>query len=314
MRAHTDADHRLLEYSSDGEYLAGVAPFLFDGLQAGEPGLVVASARNLAAVRDALGPAVDGRLRFADSDTWGSGNVASRVLAVEWTIRKLLATAKRCRYVGEFTWPGVARRREWCRHEAAANILRPSSLVSTLCTADTRASPAEFLADLRRTHPIIAPDRANPDFVEPWSYLTQLDDSSYHPAPPNAVTSTAVDDRDLRAVRQRVSAAASAAGLTEYQTQCLTLAATEIVANAVHHGGTVATIKSWAQGPRFCCEVSDHGAGIDDPIAAYRPPAPAGGRCGLWLARTFSDELRIVSSAAGTTVRMSFTLPGAPVR
>lgn len=288
--------------------MAGVAPFLIDGLKAGEPGLVVASARNLAAVRDVLGSAGDGRLRFADSDAWGSGNVPSRVLAVEWTIRKLLSTASRCRYVGEFTWAGVARRKEWCRHEAAANLLRPSSLVSMLCTADTRANPAAFLEDLRRTHPIIAPDRVNPDFIEPWAYLTQLDGNSYYPAPRHAVTSLAVDEQDLRPIRQRVQTAAQATGLTDHQRQRLALAATEIVANAVRHGGTVTTVKTWAEGNRFCCEVSDNGMGIDDPIAGYRPPAPAGGRCGLWLARTFSDELRIFSSAAGTTVRLSFTL------
>lgn len=289
--------------------MAGVAPFLLDGLQAGEPGLVVVSARNLAAVRDVLGTDGDGRLRFADSDAWGSGNVPSRVLAVEWTIRRLLSDALRCRYVGEFTWSGAARRREWCRHEAAANLLWPSSLVSMLCTADTRVNSAAFLTELRRTHPIIAPDHANPDFIEPWIYLTHVEDSSAHPAPPDAVTSTAVDDQDLRVVRQRVLVVAQAAGLTDYQLQCLGLAATEIAANAVHHGGTVATVKTWTAGPRFYCEVSDNGAGIDDPIAGYRPPAPAGGRCGLWLARTFSDELRIFSSDAGTTVRMSFILP-----
>jgi len=289
--------------------MAGVTPFLFDGLKAGEPGLVVASARNLAAVRQMLGSDGDDQLHFADSDTWGSGNVPSRVLAIDWTIRKLLATASRCRYVGEFTWLGAARRKEWCRHEAAANLLRPSSLVSMLCTADTRVNSAAFLEDLRRTHPIIAPDRANPDFIEPWIYLAQLNGNSYHPAPLHAVTSTAVDDQDLSAVRQRVRAAAQAAGLTEHQMQRLALAATEIIANAVHHGGTVATVKTWTAGARFFCEVSDNGAGIDDPIAGYRPPAPGGGKCGLWLARTFSDELRIYSSDAGTTVQLSFTLP-----
>lgn len=62
--------------------MADVTPFLFDGLKAGEPGLVVASARNLAAVRQVLGSDGDDQLHFADSDTWGSGNVLSRVLAI----------------------------------------------------------------------------------------------------------------------------------------------------------------------------------------------------------------------------------------
>ena len=85
------------------------------------------------------------------------------------------------------------------------------------------------------------------------------------------------------------------------------LLSTEIVANALQHGGTAARVTTWAQGSSFCCEVSDTGPGIADPIAVYRPPEPARGRCGLWLAQTFCDDLRIVTSPTGTTVRMSFT-------
>lgn len=303
------ADHRLLVYRSEGEFVSGVAPFLFEGLAAGESGLVVASAAKIAAARDALGEEASRRVRFADSDTWGSGNVPARVLAVEWTMRKLLVTAGRCRYVGEFTWQADGQRREWRRHEAAANLLYTSSQVSMLCTADTRTTSAELLNDLRRTHPIIAPDRSNPDFIEPWTFLAQLDGTLFHPVPLHADRSMAVDDTDLHPMRERVTRAAQTAGLTKYQTQCLALAATEVTANAVHHAGTAATITTWVQGARFICEISDKGPGITDPLASYRPPAPAGGKCGLWLARTFCDDVRIVSSPAGTVVQLIFTRP-----
>jgi anti-sigma regulatory factor (Ser/Thr protein kinase) len=300
-------DHRLLEYGSDEEFAGGVAPFVLEGLRVGEPVLVVASPRNLVTMREVVGTRAGERVRFADSDGWGSGNVAARVLAVEWAVRRLLATAVRCRLVEEFTWRGAAQRKQWCRHEAATNLLHTSSQVSMLCTADTRASTGAFLDDLRRAHPILAPDRRNPRFVEPWTYLARLDDEAYRPAPPDADTSTALAAGDLAALRQRISAEAQDAGLGEYQRQCLALAATEIVANALQHGGTPARVTTWAQGPSFCCEVSDTGPGIADPITVYRPPEPARGRCGLWLARTFCDDLRIVTSPAGTTVRMSFT-------
>lgn len=303
------ADHRLLEYGSVEDFVAGVMSFLFEGLEANEPGLVVASAGNIAAVRNALGADASQRMRFADSDTWGSGNVPARVLAVEWAIRNLLAEAGRCRLVHEFTWRGEAQRRQWCRHEAAANLLRTSSHVSALCTANTRMHPADFLHDLRQIHPIIAPDYSNADFVEPWTYLAQLDNNPHLPAPAQADTSTAVNDADLRVMRQRVTAQARTAGLGDYQTQSVALATTEVVANALRHAATAATIKTWTQGSWFICEVSDTGSGMADPLDAYRPPAPAGGRCGLWLARTFSDELRIISSPTGTVVRMSFLRP-----
>ena len=300
------ADHRLLEYRSDTAFVAGVMPFLSDGMRLAEPCLVVASARHVAMLQDLLGSDAAHRVRFADATEWGSGNVPARVLAVEWILRKMVASAARCRFVGEFTWPAPAQRREWCRHEAVANLLHKSSPLSMLCTVDTRATSAEFLEGMHHTHPIIAPDRPNPDFVEPWDYLARLDSAS-RPAPPHADTSTAADELDLRPMRDRVSADARVAGLTDYQVQSLALATTEVVANVLHHAGTIATIKTWTEESRFCCEVSDKGPGIADPIAVYQPPAPAGGRCGLWLARTLSDELLIASSDSGTTVLISYS-------
>jgi anti-sigma regulatory factor (Ser/Thr protein kinase) len=74
-------------------------------------------------------------------------------------------------------------------------------------------------------------------------------------------------------MRQRVTAQARTAGLGDYQTQSVALAATEVVANALRHAATAATIKTWTQGAWFVCEVSDTGPGIADPLDAYRPPS-----------------------------------------
>lgn len=300
-------DHRLFEHDSDEQFLAHVVPYILEGLEVGEPALLVCSPRMIRLAQDTLGAEASEQVRFADAETWGSGNVAARVLAIDWDIRKMLGAASRCRVVQEFTWQAAPQQREWLRHEAATNLLRPASEVSFLCTADTRTHSPEYLAELRRTHPLIAPDRPNDEFVDPRSYLSQADTRLDTPAPPTADSSEAIQDADLHAMRQRVTAAARTAGLSEYQIQCVALAATEVVANALHHAQKPATIRTWDEENLFSCEVSDHGSGIQDPLASYRPPAPAGGRCGLWLARTFSDEVRIVSSPEGTIVRMTFS-------
>lgn len=284
--------------------------FLAEGRESGEPCLVVASARHLAMLRARIDPADISRMRFADSAEWGSGNIPARVLAIESAIRKMVAAASRCRFVGEFSWPGTAQRREWGRHEAAANLLHASAPLSMLCTVDTRGAARDYLDSLHQTHPIIAPDRPNPDFVEPWSYLARLDGAAGAPAPPQAEMTTVADELDLHPMRTRVSAQARAAGLGRYQIQSVALALTEIVANVLHHAGTLATIRTWTEQSRFYCEVRDEGPGIGDPLAGYQPPVPAGGRCGLWLARTFSDELLIASSAGGTAVRICYRRAG----
>jgi anti-sigma regulatory factor (Ser/Thr protein kinase) len=299
-------DHRLLEYGSDEQFLAQVVPYILEGLEVGEPAVLVSSTRNLRLAKDTLSPEANELVRFADAESWGSGNVAARVLAIDWDIRKMLGTASRCRVVQEFTWQAAAQQREWLRHEAATNLLRPAAEVSLLCTVDQRTHPPEYLAELRRAHPVIAPDRRNDEYVEPRRFLAQADGTLDSITPIAAEISTAAQDSDLHVMRQRVTNAARAAGLGEYQIQCVALAATEVVANALHHAHKPATIRTWDDADQFACEVSDKGPGIDDPLASYRPPAPAGGRCGLWLARTFSDEVRIVSSPEGTIVRMTF--------
>jgi anti-sigma regulatory factor (Ser/Thr protein kinase) len=58
-------------------------------------------------------------------------------------------------------------------------------------------------------------------------------------------------------------------------------------------------------GERFVCEVSDDGAGLDDPLAGFVPPRPGhSSGAGLWVARQLTQQLELVPSARGTTVRL----------
>ena len=81
----------------------------------------------------------------------------------------------------------------------------------------------------------------------------------------------------------------------------LLLAATELCANAVEHatwesGGVV--IRARTQGADVVLEVEDDGDGLSWPLLALEPPDPEAehGR-GLWLVRTFTDE--VVPEVAG---------------
>jgi hypothetical protein len=58
-----------------------------------------------------------------------------------------------------------------------------------------------------------------------------------------------------------------------------------VLTNADRHGGGVRAIRIGRVGERYVCDVSDHGPGLDDPLAGYLPPRPghpAG--AGLWVA------------------------------
>lgn len=86
----------------------------------------------------------------------------------------------------------------------------------------------------------------------------------------------------------------------------LLLAATELCANAVEHatwqgGGVV--LRASTTGADVVLEVEDDGGGLTWPMLALEPPDPRAehGR-GLWLVRTFTDEVTPDASAAGRTV------------
>jgi hypothetical protein len=52
-------------------------------------------------------------------------------------------------------------------------------------------------------------------------------------------------------------------------------------------------------------EISDHGPGLDDPLAGYLPPHPGHARgAGLWVARQMTRRLAMTSSSRGLTTRL----------
>lgn len=81
------------------------------------------------------------------------------------------------------------------------------------------------------------------------------------------------------------------------------LAVSEIVTNAVVHGGGTGVLTLWVERDRLTCRVTDTGPGMADPAAGCTPPPPsAPGGYGLWLARNLTSTLLVSTSSAGTTV------------
>jgi serine phosphatase RsbU (regulator of sigma subunit)/anti-sigma regulatory factor (Ser/Thr protein kinase) len=87
----------------------------------------------------------------------------------------------------------------------------------------------------------------------------------------------------------------------------LLLAATELCANAVEHatwraGGVV--VRAFTEGADVIVEVEDDGGGLAWPLLALEPPDPRAehGR-GLWLVRTFTDEVTPDTSDGRTRIR-----------
>src|SRR6185503_4655827 len=103
--------------------------------------------------------------------------------------------------------------------------------------------------------------------------------------------------------RERLARELASASVPEATALDVLVAATEVAANAVRHGGGIAEVRAGSVSGRFVCEVIDRGAGFDDPAAGYLVPRAGIGK-GLWVARQLAWRLESFHSPRGFTVRL----------
>jgi anti-sigma regulatory factor (Ser/Thr protein kinase) len=108
---------------------------------------------------------------------------------------------------------------------------------------------------------------------------------------------------DLELFRERLARELVAESVPEARVLDMLLAGTEVAANAVQHGGGIREVRVGRAHARFVCEVTDGGAGFDDPAAGYIAPREGTGK-GLWVARQLTWALESFRSPRGFTVRL----------
>jgi anti-sigma regulatory factor (Ser/Thr protein kinase) len=295
--------HDGLLYRSSEDYLAGVLPFVHEGLAAGQPTLVAVPEPSLTLIREGLNGAT-ASVEFADMTRVGR-NPGRIIPAIHHFLDA--HPAERTRFVGEPIWPGrsEAEIREATRHEAMVNEVFADELVDILCPYDASQLDAAVVADAWRTHPTVidnAERHASTHYTDPQRIYAEADPLS--PEPPNDVPVIAVQADDLAGVRSFVRHFAHDIGLTPRRTQDLVLAVNEIATNTIVHTQAAGTLQIWAEPQSVICEVRDSGF-ITDAFVGRRPPSDAAdhGR-GLWMTHQLCDLVQVRSTAAGTTIRM----------
>ncbi len=271
--------HEAVAYRDAGELLTGVVPFLEQGLEEGEPTLVAVSRANADLLQAELGPlAAD--VRFADIETIGRN--PARIIPF-WLDFVDEHGGRPVRGVVEAVWPGrsAAEAEEWRRHEALLDAAFASSGTWSLlrpCEAGVLAAvesspPSDFFAGELNGRP---PGTAGFEF----------------------------DRHDLAEVRRRVEESAEAAGVPPLQASDLVVAASELAANSVAHGGGAGTLRVWTEGSSLVVEFQDGGT-IENPLVGQvRPTITQEGGRGLWLVNQLCDLVQIRSGEDGTVVRL----------
>ena len=109
---------------------------------------------------------------------------------------------------------------------------------------------------------------------------------------------------DLHDVRSLVAVGACAGGLPPRRVSDLVVAASELAANSILHGGGRGLATVWDDGDAVFVEVADAGTMADPNVGRERPDPTAQSGRGLYIANQLCDEVAIDSGRSGTRIRL----------
>ena len=303
--------HEAYLHRGDEEFLPGALQYVREGLALDETVVVVEPGPRLAMVRDALGD--DGEaVTFLDIAEVG-GNPGRLLPLLASAVAEHSGAGRGLRVLGEGTHAGrrPTEIAESLVHEALVNhSFGPGPGWRLLCPYDVAAlSPAVVEAALR-SHPAWCGPAGGgpcPTYVPAGdgSDLATLTGDTPLPPPTDVVLRGEFGRRDLPAVRRTVRQFARSCGLPEEKIADLELAASELAANSVRHGGGTGSVGMWREPDAVVVEFTDAGR-LDDPLAGRRRPEDrqASGM-GLYLVHQLCDLVQVRTGPAGTTVRIS---------
>ncbi len=293
--------HELLHYEQDDALVDIAAPFLEDGLAAGDAVVTVLDARKRDLLHAALGARAKGVAWIDVASHYTRPEAA--VADYDARLRALLrGGVPYVRLFGELPpLRSEAQCDAWIAYDAILNRVFDHHPVSVLCGYDERAVPDRVLAAARESHPVVHGHGPNEAFGDPAAIVR-----AHTPDPeplPGLRTIPAADG--ARALRRALVAAMTVAGLGPDAISGMVLAANEVVANVYRHAGGPPEVRAGSADGRFVCEITDSGIGFDDPLAGHVPPRARGDRgAGLWIARQSTSRLEMLRGARGQTVRL----------
>jgi anti-sigma regulatory factor (Ser/Thr protein kinase) len=300
-------EHEALFYRGDEDFLAGLVPFVREGLERDEDVVVAEPRPRLDQLREALG--TDARaVEFLDMAEVGAN--PGRIIGV-WARRLDTASGagRRLRGVGEPAFPGrrTAEFAECTLHEMLLNLAFDDGPGwRLLCPYDRAHLPRAVTQGALRTHPVIATSDS------------RLPSSAYVPAghvgafaeplrePGDAVLRGSYGPGDVPAIRRTVAQWARSCGLPDERVRVLELAASELAADSIRRSGT-GTLALWLEDGAALVQFSDAG-NLGDPLTG-RLPARGDDGGAHYLLNQLCDLVQVRSSDRGTTVRITTLLP-----
>lgn len=302
MSSHTtELRHNALVYESPDDYVARSVGFLREGLRAGVGAVVAHTRPGLAMMREGLGPDA-ASVTFVDVSR-AYTRPARTLAAYHAVYAEQLHRTPSLRAVADVQiGPDPGEWDLWLGYEAVFNDSFGHLPAWVLCTYNANRLPDPVLDAVWRTHPEVIAGGA-------WRTSDRYEDAgrllrAITPAPaPLAGLRSIGFGRDLEDFRERLARELIAEGVPDPKVLDMLVAATEVAANAIRHGGGVRDVRVGPGAGRFTCEIVDPGGGFDDPTAGYLAPR-AGIGTGLWIARQLTWHIEFFRSTEGFTARI----------
>ena len=295
--------HEAFLFADDGAVRARCVPFVREGLDRGEPVVVVAGDLVRGILQDELGDLVqDLHLLQAAEESWSGG--AGTLAAYRTSMQPLLEDGRPWRLIGEPVWLSQPDGSRWSRFEAVANEAFAHYPYYSLCLHDLRRLEPALVDGQLRAHPMVwdgTEPVANPAYVPTETYLRSVE-PAWTPAPDSASWHRITGVREALPTLEALVEGPAGAGRSDE----VLLAVYELVTNALRAAGE-AEVRHWAADGTVVWEVADAGPGMHQAAAGYVPPSEDldCGR-GLWLARSLADDASVRAGGPGTAVRLYF--------
>ena len=299
--------HEALLYAGADEFVAGTAPFIHAGLEAGAPILVAVSEAKIGVLREELGrEAAD--VQFADMAELGTN--PARIIPA-WQDFVDTRPDGPVRGIGEPIWAerSAAELVECQRHESLLNLaFAERDDFVLLCPYDTSALDHAVLEEARCSHPFVIHDGVRHDSTGYRDIdLVAAPFDAPLPPPPNEAETCAFDLEALQELRAFVAARANAAGLERARVEDLQVAVSEVATNSIQYGGGGGVLLMWSTDREVLCEVRDSGR-LHEPLAGRaRPDNRQPGGWGLWMVNQLCELVQVRAFPTGTAVRLHMT-------
>lgn len=307
--------HRGVSYDDSATLAGALLPALEGAVHAGDTVTVALDEDTAAAVRDGLAEATLAGVDFLDATRPARSDplqlAARRATAVAAAARE----GRRSLVVTQHQPALGLADAFWLRLEAALDAALCGLPVMLLCAyrlgvepvpgRDTEV-PTAYLATHTELAGVCDLDRPVPNAAhrDPVELVRGLPQVPVAFAPQGARRWAFAAD-DLGRLRQELAAAVAASGLEAEAGEDLVYAASEIVTNAVEHGGGSGVLWTWVADGEAVCLVGDAGR-LRDPFPGVVPPPVDQDRGrGLWLARALCDDVDVAVDEDGTRVRLA---------